>query len=214
MSHATFYQFVFFCSHQKKLIVNKVNSILKQCLQLVSIHTIFSCMQQLHIQRKITKKFNFELLCLFKSFTPFSFSCVLRRAEGYFFFFMTVMFEVTIEAPNITILKCSSLFDTYILIENLLLIVLYNIYGIALQRSSSHVAYFPPAIWSCNTLSVTDTNLPIFNFKHCFNIVLVLFVSNSNKAVSLSSSTTRTGNSQLAPLKNAVASSVPSLRNV
>ena len=60
-----FFLFFFFCSHQKKVIVNKVISFLKQCLQLASIHGIFSCIQHLYIQRKTNKKFNFELLCLY-----------------------------------------------------------------------------------------------------------------------------------------------------
>ena len=55
----------FFFSHQKKVIVNKVISFLKQCLQLASVHGSFSCIQHLYIQRKTTKKFNFKLLCLY-----------------------------------------------------------------------------------------------------------------------------------------------------
>ena len=43
-----------------------------------------------------------------------------------------IMFYVTIEGANETTKKCSSIFDTYILIENLLLIVSYNIYRINL----------------------------------------------------------------------------------
>ena len=69
-----------------------------------------------YILRKTTKKFNFELLHLFMSCMTFSFYCVLRRAEG----------------PK----EGSSIFDTYILIQSLLLIVLYNIYGIALQTQT------------------------------------------------------------------------------
>ena len=64
MSRTTFYQCAFFCSHQKKVIVSKVFSIVKQFLQL-SIHGIFSCIQHLYIQRKTTKNFKFELLCHF-----------------------------------------------------------------------------------------------------------------------------------------------------
>ena len=124
----------FFCSHQKKVIVNKVNSILKQCLQLASIYGIFSFIQHLYIQRKTTKKFNFELLCLF--YVPYNIQLLMcfKESRRLFFFFMTVMFQVTIEGSNVTIKKCSSIFDTYILIENLLLIVPYYIYGIALQQ--------------------------------------------------------------------------------
>ena len=65
--HTPFFQKknFFFCSHQKKVIVNKVISSLKQCLQLASIHGSFSYIQHLYTQRKTTKKFNFELLCLY-----------------------------------------------------------------------------------------------------------------------------------------------------
>ena len=118
----------FFCSHQKKVIVNEVISILIQCLQLASIQGIFSCIQHLYIKRKTTKKFNFELLCLF--YRPVQ-QC-FKGSRRFFFFFMTVMSQDTIKGSNITIKKCSSIFDTYILKENLLLIVSHNIYGIAL----------------------------------------------------------------------------------
>ena len=63
----------FFCSHQKNVVANKVISILKQCLQLASIHGVFSCMQHLYIQRKITEKFNFNYCVFFMSHTTFSF---------------------------------------------------------------------------------------------------------------------------------------------
>ena len=80
---------------------------------------------------------------------------------------------------------------------------------LSLRRSSSGVAYFPQAIWSCNILSVTDTNPRNINSKHCFNIILLSLSSNSSKAVNLSSSTTRSGNGLLPPFKNAVAYSTP-----
>ena len=112
MSCATFHQLAFFCSHQKKVIVNKVVSILKQCLYLVSIHAIFSCIQHLYIQRKTTTKFNFELLCLF--YVPFDIQLLMCFKENrrLFFSFMTVLFQVTTEGPNITNKKCS-IFETY-----------------------------------------------------------------------------------------------------
>ena len=136
MSCTTFYQFAFFCSHLKKVIVNKVISILKQCLQLVPVHGIFYLCIDLYIQRKTTKKFNFELLCLFSvPYDTWLLRCFKERRR-LFFFFMTVMFYVTVEGPNITIKKCSSIFDTYILIENLHLIVPYDIYGIAHKNTN------------------------------------------------------------------------------
>ena len=38
---------------------------------------------------------------------------MLFKESRLFFFFMTVMFYITIEDPNITIKKCSSIFETY-----------------------------------------------------------------------------------------------------
>ena len=114
MSHMTLHQFAFFFySHQKKVIVNKVISVLKKHLQLASIHGIFSFIQHLYIQRKTTKKFNFELLCLF--YVPYNIQLLMcfKESRRLFFFFMTVMFQVTIEGPNITIKKFSSKFNTY-----------------------------------------------------------------------------------------------------
>ena len=55
-----------------------------------------------------------------------------KESRSLSFFFITVMFYVTIEGPNITIKKWSSIFDTYILIENLLFIVPHDVCGIAL----------------------------------------------------------------------------------
>ena len=57
---------------------------------------------------------------------------------------MTVIFYDTIEGPNITMKKCSSLHDTYILIENLLLNVPNDIFGIA--QIASAVFYEIPTM--------------------------------------------------------------------
>ena len=53
-----FFFFFFFCSHQKKVIVNKVISILKQCLQLPLFMVFFPCIQHLYIKGK-TIQFTF-----------------------------------------------------------------------------------------------------------------------------------------------------------
>ena len=102
----------FFEVTKKKVIVNKVISILKQCLQLASVHGIFSCIQHLCIQRITTKKFNLELLGLF--YVPFDIQLLMCFKENrrLFFSFMTVVFQVTTEGPNITNKKCS-IFETY-----------------------------------------------------------------------------------------------------
>ena len=101
MACTTFYQFAFFSIQKKKVIVNKVISILKWCLQLASIHSISSFIYHLYIQRKTTKKFNFELLCLF--YVPYDIQLLMcfKESRRLFFFFETVMFQVTIEGLSI-----------------------------------------------------------------------------------------------------------------
>ena len=98
---------------------------------MASVHGVFSYIQHLHIQRKTSKKFNFKL-SLFS--VPYDIQLLLyfKESRRLFFFFMTVMFQVTVEGLNITIRKCSSIFDTCILIENLLPVDRYDIYGITL----------------------------------------------------------------------------------
>ena len=101
MACMTFYQFAFFSIQKKKVIVNKVISIPKWCLQLASIHCISSFIYHLYIQRKTTKKFNFELLCLF--YVPYDIQLLMcfKESRRLFFFFQTVMFQVTIEGLSI-----------------------------------------------------------------------------------------------------------------
>ena len=74
-------------AHQKKVMINKVISILKQCLQLAYIRGIFSFVQHLYIQRKATKKFNFELLCLF--YVPYDIQLLMcfKESRSFVFFY-------------------------------------------------------------------------------------------------------------------------------
>ena len=78
-----------FAVTKKTVIANKVISILWQCLQVASIHGIFFCIQHLYNQRKTTKKFNLECLCLF--YVPFDIQLLIcfKESRRLFFFFMT-----------------------------------------------------------------------------------------------------------------------------
>ena len=131
----------FFCIAAKKMsiqsleknLIVKVISALIQCVQLASIHALFPCIWYLYIQRKTTKKFNFELLCLF--YGPYDIQLLnvfLRRAEGYFFLQDCYVLGLTIEGLNIANYQKMFYICHHIYFNGkLLLIVLYYIHGIA-----------------------------------------------------------------------------------
>ena len=102
---------------------------------------------------------NLTLNCCLFSF-PYNIWLLMcfKKSRRLFFFFMTVMFLATIEVPNITIKKCSSIFDTYILIENLLLIVPYDIYEIALLQSVTCYIHLHISLILNHKYPITTTN--------------------------------------------------------
>ena len=123
----TFYQFFFLFFLQSLEEGNSKQSYFwPKIVFLVSLfHSIFFLVYSIYAFRGKQPR-NLPLNCcvfLYVPYTHYLAFNVLKKAEGYFFLYYD---------PNVTIKKCSSTFDTHVLIENLLLIVPCNIYGIAL----------------------------------------------------------------------------------
>ena len=115
--------FYLLCIHYKKVIVNKV-SLFPKIKFKVSLYSWYY--REIERERKRERPFihsvenqeestqqplNYNVF--FMSRTKFGFLRCFKESRKLFFFFMAVMFQVTIESQHITIKKFSSIFDSY-----------------------------------------------------------------------------------------------------